>query len=84
MALGGRSISDTIQLANWLTLVPETRGAARLLMRDLADLAGRIESEADALVGALNAEGINHAILGTIRRIIATRATHIHRILDKA
>ncbi len=84
MAVGGRSIPDTIQLANWLTLVPETRGAARLLMRDLADLAGRIESEADALVGALDADGINHAILGTIRRIIATRATHIHRILDKA
>ena len=84
MAVGGRSISDTIQLKNWLTLVPETRGSARLLTRDLADLAGRIEGEADALIGALNAEGVDHAILGTIRRIIATRAMHIHRLLEKA
>lgn len=84
MAVGGRAIADTIQLKNWLTLVPETRGAERLLIRDLADLAGRIEREADRLTDDLNAEGVDHAILGTIRRIIATRATHVQHLLEKA
>lgn len=83
MAIGGRSISDTIQLKQWLTLVPETRGAERLLIRDLSDLAGRIEQDADALIAELNVEGIDHAILGTVRRIITTRARHILDAVEK-
>ncbi len=83
MAIGGRSVPDTIQLQHWLTLVPETRGAERLLIRDLADVAGHIEQEADALLAELNDEGIDHAILGTVRGIIATRATHLLRIVEK-
>lgn len=83
MAIGGRSVPDTIQLQHWLTLVPETRGAERLLIRDLADVAGRIEQEADALLAEINDEGIDHAILGTVRHVIATRATHLLRIVEK-
>ncbi len=82
MAIGGRSVPDTIQLKHWLTLVPETRGAERLLIRDLADMAARIEQEADALIAELDAEGVDHPILRTIRAIIATRAAHILKIAD--
>jgi hypothetical protein len=37
MAIGGRSIPDTIQLQHWLTLVPASRSAQRLLIRDLRE-----------------------------------------------
>lgn len=77
MAIGGRSVPDTIQLKHWLTLVPETRGAQRLLIRDIATMAGRIGDEADALLAQLANVGADHAILKSVRAVIATRATHL-------
>lgn len=47
MTIGGRAVPDTIQLKRWLALIPETRGAQRLLVKDITDLAGRIWKEAD-------------------------------------
>ncbi len=84
MAIGERNVPDTIQLKHWLTLVPETKGAQRLLVKDMADLAGRIGGEADALAAELEAEGIAHDILKAIRAVIETRATHLLRITEKA
>lgn len=84
MAIGGRSIPDTIQLKHWLTLVPDTRGAQRLLVRDLADLAGRIRREADKLLAEFDDCGIRHEILATVRKVIETRATHLLRITEVA
>ncbi|UVK49131.1 type II toxin-antitoxin system HipA family toxin (plasmid) [Mesorhizobium sp. AR07] len=82
MAIGGRSVPDTIQLKHWLTLVPETRGAQRLLIRDIATMAGRIGDEADALLAQLANVGADHAILKSVRAVIATRATHLLRMTE--
>ena len=84
MTIGGRSIPDTIQLQNWLTLVPDTKGAQRLLIKDLTGLASRITKEADELLITFEEEGITHGILKTIRGIIETRATHLLRIAERA
>lgn len=42
MAIGGRAVPDTIQLQHWLNLLPDTRGAQRLLVKNIAELAGGI------------------------------------------
>ncbi|TKT75714.1 type II toxin-antitoxin system HipA family toxin [Aquamicrobium sp. LC103] len=84
MAIGGRNVPDTIHLKQWLTLVPDTKGAQRLLVKDMADLAGQIRKQADGLLGDLEAEGIAHVILKEIRAVIETRATHLLRITDSA
>lgn len=83
MAIGGRAIGDTIQLKHWLTLVPDTRGAGRLLVKDMVELAGRIGAEADKLLAELEETGIAHDILKTIRAVIETRSTHLLRITEK-
>jgi serine/threonine-protein kinase HipA len=84
MTIGGRSIPDTIQLQHWLTLVPATRGAQRLLVKDMKESAEWIRGEADALLAELEGAGITHAILKTVRGIIETRASHLIRITEKA
>jgi len=82
MAIGGRAVPDTILLKHWLTLVPDTKVAARQLTRTLNDMAATIRREADALIAELAQEGITHPILGDIRRVIETRVTHILRITE--
>jgi serine/threonine-protein kinase HipA len=84
MKIGGRAVPDTIQLKHWLNLVPDTKAAQRLLISDIANLAGKIEKQADALLLELSDAGIQHAILKTVRGVIATRAAHLLRIMDKA
>jgi serine/threonine-protein kinase HipA len=84
MAIGGRSIADTIQSTHWLTLVPDTRSAQRLLVKDMAGLAGRIKDEADKLLAEFADTGITHEILKAIRTVIETRATHLLRITERA
>jgi len=83
MAMGGRAVPDTIQLKHWLTLVPETRGAQRLLIKDMGDLAERVGSEADKLLAEFEGLGIRHDILQTVRSVIETRAVHILRIVKQ-
>ena len=84
MKIGGRALTDTIQLKHWLTLVPDTKAAQRLLISDIANLAGNLEKEADRLLLELSEAGIQHPILKTVRGVIATRAAHLLRIIDKA
>lgn len=84
MAIGGRSIPDTIQLKHWLTLVPETRGAQRLLVKDIAELTGRIGKEADGLLAEFEDAGITHEILGAVRAIIEKRTAHLLRLTETA
>lgn len=83
MNIGGRGVPDTIQLKHWLSLVPGTKAAQRLLINDIASLAGNIEREADGLLLELLEAGIQHPILKTVRAVIATRAAHLLRIIDK-
>ncbi|ODT21950.1 MAG: phosphatidylinositol kinase [Kaistia sp. SCN 65-12] len=82
MAIGGRSVPDTIQFKQWLTLVPDTRGAQRLLAKDMSELAGRIGAEADRLMAEFDQAGISHDVLKVIRGVIETRATHVLRIVE--
>ena len=83
MAIGGRSVADTLQLKHWLTLVPDTRTAQRLLVRDMTELAGGIRDEADRLLAEFEDAGITQEILKAIRAVIETRATHLLRIAEK-
>ncbi|MCC5655368.1 hypothetical protein LC609_37700, partial [Nostoc sp. XA013] len=78
-----RSIPDTIQLKHWLTLVPSTRGAERLLLKDMTDMVSRIRGEADTLIAELEKEGITHPILRSVRSTIETRAVQILRLTEK-
>lgn len=69
MKIGGRDVPDTIQLKHWTTLVPDTKAARRVLVRDLAQMAERVQSEADALVAELADEGIKHPLLSAIPNV---------------
>jgi len=84
MKIGGRSIADTIQLTHWLSLVPETRAAQRLVQKELHELATAIRINADALLEELEYQGITHPILKKLRAIIEIRAMHVLRISEKA
>jgi serine/threonine-protein kinase HipA len=84
MAIGGRALADTIQLQQWFTLVPDTRGAQRLLVKDIAELAGRIGGQADELLAEFAEGGISHEVLKVIRDVIGTRTAHLLRIIEKA
>ena len=84
MKIGGRAVPNTIQLKHWLTLVPDTKAAQRLLISDIANLAGNIDGEAAALLVELSDAGVQHPILKTVRGVIATRAAHLLRIIDRA
>lgn len=83
MAIGGRNVPDTIQLTHWMTLVPETRAAQRFLIRDIADMAETIEKQADALITDLAHEGTEHAVLGAVSKVIASRATLLKRLTEQ-
>lgn len=83
MKIGGRDVPDTIQLKHWTTLVPDTKSARRILVRDLAQMAERIVSEADALVAELVDEGIKHPILSAIRKVISSRAGSLQRVTEQ-
>jgi serine/threonine-protein kinase HipA len=83
MKIGGRDVPDTIQLKHWKTLVPETKSSQRILVRDLAHMAERVVSEADALVAELAEEGIKHPILSAIRKVISSRAGSLQRVTEQ-
>lgn len=83
MKIGGRDVPDTIQLKHWKTLVPETKSSQRVLVRDVAQMAERVVSEADALVAELADEGIRHPILYAIRKVISSRAGSLQRATEQ-
>lgn len=83
MKIGGRDVPDTIQMKHWTTLVPETKSSQRILVRDLAQMAERILSEADALVAELADEGIRHPILSAIRKVISSRAGLLQKAAEQ-
>lgn len=82
MKIGGRNVADTIQLAHWQSIVHDTRGAQRLLAKELQELAVTVRSQADDLLVELENDGIVHPILKRVRAIVETRATNILRILE--
>lgn len=82
MRIGKRSMPDAIRLEDWATLVPPSRTALRLLVKDLRDMAARIGTQADDLRGDLAAAGIEHPVLGRIRKVIESRRRHLLRISE--
>lgn len=83
MAIGGRSIPDTIQLNHWLSIVPETKGAQGLLVKEIHEIASTIGAEADKLLQELLAESVSNPILSMIRKIIEKRSYQLLRIIEK-
>lgn len=83
MKIGGRDVPDTIQMKHWTTLVLETKSSQRIIVRDLAQMAERIVTEADVLVAELADEGISHPILSAIRKVISSRAGLLQRAAEQ-
>lgn len=81
MEIGGRSLADTLQLKHWLTLVPDTQPAQRILKRELQKMSDTIVDHASNLSTELRDEGIEHPIIGKIHRVIQKRTKHIASIL---
>jgi serine/threonine-protein kinase HipA len=84
MALGGRSLPDTIQMEHWASLVPSSKAAMRMLAGVLTSMADAIGPEADALMEEMSENGTYHPILKTVRKIIDTRCTLVRRALQRA
>ncbi|KZL15332.1 Serine/threonine-protein kinase HipA [Pseudovibrio axinellae] len=74
MKIGGRDKADTLLLKNWQSLVPQTKGAQRLLSTELNKLASKIGPAAQALIDELAQEGITHAVLPRVHKIVRTRS----------
>lgn len=83
MAIGGRSIPDTIQLNHWLSIVPETKGAQGLLVKEVHEIASTIGAEADKLLQELHAEDVSNPVLSVIRKIIEKRSSQLLRVIEK-
>ncbi len=82
MRIGGHNIADTIQLEHWESMVPGTKGAKRLLIKELRALAHAVSSTSGELFEELKTEGITHPILERVLAIIDTRATHLLQITE--
>ena len=83
MALGGRSLPDTIQMEHWVSLVPSNKASTRMLAGELMRMADAIGPEADALMGEMFANGTDHPILRTVRKIIDTRCALVRKAPDR-
>lgn len=73
MGIGGRALPDTIKRAHWLSLVPNTKSAQRLLVKEMSTMAGLIEEEADILLADMMARDVFHPVLRRVRRVIEKR-----------
>ncbi len=83
MAIGGRSMPDTIQLNHWFSIVPETKGAQGLLVKEIHEIASTIGTEAGKLQQELLAEGVSNPILSAIIKIIEKRSRQLLRMIEK-
>ncbi|MGQ7846079.1 type II toxin-antitoxin system HipA family toxin [Granulosicoccus sp. 3-233] len=79
MRIGGRNLPDTIQRTHWLSLVPDTRGAQRLLLKELKTLASEIVPTMEQLLSEADDLGIAHPVLQTIGQVIGKRSQFILR-----
>ncbi len=77
MRIGRRNIPDTIRLKQWLSLVPDTRGAQRLFTGQLLDLAEAIVPESQALLAESARYGYSHPVLRDVCKVIKARAAQV-------
>jgi serine/threonine-protein kinase HipA len=82
MAIGGRSLPDTILMEHWASLVPPTRAAGRLLAGEMLTLAVAITTEADALMEEVSDSGAFHPVLTKVRKVIETRCALLRKAVD--
>ena len=82
MRIGGRNLADTIQRKHWLSLVPDTRGAQKLLVRELSTLANGVVPAMERLLTEADELGISHPVLREIAQVIRTRSRLILRAVS--
>jgi len=82
MAIGGRSLPDTIQMEHWTSLVPSTRAARRMLAGELLTMVDAITTEADALIKEVSDSGAFHPVLTKVRKVIKTRCALVRGAVD--
>lgn len=82
MAVGGRSLPDTIQMDHWTSLVPSTRAARRMLAGELLTMVDAITTEADVLMEEVSDSGAFHPVLTKVRKVIQTRCALVRRAVD--
>ena len=58
--IGGRNLPDTIQRNHWLSLVPDTKAAQQLLIKELSALAMNIIPAMEQLLSECTELGIEH------------------------
>jgi serine/threonine-protein kinase HipA len=84
MSIGGRNIPDAIQLTHWLSLVPDTKAAQRLFVREMQSLGTQARISSDALLKELADQEIEQPILKRIREIIEARASLLCQIAEQS
>lgn len=82
MQIGGHGLPDTIQFKHWLTLVPDTEPARRLVTQEMQKMATSVLEASPRLARELRDEGIDHPIITKIQKIIKKRAEHIMRLIE--
>ena len=79
MRIGGRNLPDTIHRNHWLSLVPDTKAAKQLLVKELSDLATNIIPAMEQLLSECKELGIEHPVLNQITKVIRSRSQMILR-----
>lgn len=79
MRIGGRNVPDTIHRDHWLTLVPDTRGAQNLLIKEMTAMAQEIIPAMQQLLTEASQLEIQHPVLQDIAQLIRTRSRLILR-----
>ncbi len=79
MRIGNRNVPDTIKLKQWMSLVPDTKAAQNLLIKQINELADTIVAEADQLYADSVELGFQHPVLKEVLKLIKKRAKHVRQ-----
>ena len=82
MRIGGRNLPETVQRKHWLSLVPDTKAAQQLLIKELSSLAINIIPAMEQLLSESTELGIEHPVLKQIAGIIRSRSRMILRAVS--
>ncbi len=80
MKLGGRNLPDTIHLKHWLSIVPDTLGSQKLLIKELKQMAIQTEEECQALFDQQSQLPMMHPILKDIVKIVKSRSSLVQKM----
>ena len=82
MRIGGRNVPDTMQRNHWLSLVPDTKAAHQLLIKEMASLARNIIPAMEQLLSETAELGISNSVLLKIAKIIRSRSQMLKRAVS--